>query len=65
MNKNIKTTWQVRVKSGSPRLIISGEFHQEFEINPGSDEKWMARMLRRAMRRLISESEYKKNTKKE
>lgn len=50
-------TWRVRTKFGQVRLIIDGEFHQEFSILMGSDVKWMARMLRKAMRRLAPEKE--------
>jgi hypothetical protein len=57
------TTWQVIVKFGEPRLIIEGQYHQEFSIIPGSNAKWMAKMLRRAMRRIAPDAEKKRQKK--
>lgn len=53
------------VKNGSPRLIISGEHYQEFEIFPGSNATWMARLLRKAMRKVASNTEHNKKKKLE
>lgn len=56
-----ETTWSVRVRTGTVRLTISGQRHQEFEVvtTPGK-ARWYANMLRRAMRRLAAEREAKK-----
>lgn len=56
---SLPTTWQVRVKYGVPRLIIEGEFHQEFSIMPGHNTRWMSEMLKRAMRRVAPDAERK------
>lgn len=53
--------WKVRITLGTPRLIVTGDGkYQEFSIHIGHDEKWMASMLRKAMRRLCPQLEDKR-----
>ena len=59
------THWQVIVKYETPRLLIIGKYHQEFEIMPGSNAEWMADMLRRAIRRIAPDTEKKSKSRKQ